>query len=244
MRMSPNALQGYWGETNKPLVNLAFVAPLLLAYESGLLLLGPLAMRNGADVWLRQLLQFLGFGQYFLLPAITCGLLLAWHHIARYSWRLRGRVLYGMLLESLVFGAALVVIAQLHVSVLAIEPPDSGVLESAGDAVSYVGAGIYEELVFRLMLLSALIAGAQRIGVPRLSSFCAAVILSSVIFAAAHYRFELGGEPFLRLIGEPFVSSVFWFRCMAGVLFSILFLCRGFGIAVGAHALYDILVAC
>src|SRR5262245_22299143 len=51
----------YWQQSRRPLVSLAFVVPLLLIYEAGILWLGPQAMRNGADVWLRQLLDLLGF---------------------------------------------------------------------------------------------------------------------------------------------------------------------------------------
>jgi hypothetical protein len=66
------ATTGYWEESARPLAGLAFVAPLLLAYEAGVLWLGPDAIRNAADVWLRNLLDLLGFPQYFLLPVITC----------------------------------------------------------------------------------------------------------------------------------------------------------------------------
>ena len=81
----------YWGGSSRPLVSLFFVAPMLVAYEGGLLLLGPQAMRNGADAWLRHGLEQLGFGQYFLLPMLTCGLLLAWHHLQRKPWHVRRR---------------------------------------------------------------------------------------------------------------------------------------------------------
>src|SRR5688500_7164859 len=44
----------YWQQSRRPLASLAFVAPLLLLYEIGVLVLGAHAVRNGADVWLRQ----------------------------------------------------------------------------------------------------------------------------------------------------------------------------------------------
>jgi hypothetical protein len=41
-------------------------------------------------------------------------------------------------------------------------------------------------------------------------------------------------------------SFVFWFgfvfRFLAGVFFSVLFVYRGFGIAAGSHAAYDVLL--
>ena len=110
----------YWQQSRRPLASLAFVAPLLLVYELGVLLLGPLAMRNGADVWLRQLLDVLGFSQYFLLPLLTIGLLLGWHHVTRQPWRIEPGVLYTMLAESASLAIVLMIIARMQSSFLSL----------------------------------------------------------------------------------------------------------------------------
>ena len=55
--------EGYWVESQRPLASLVFIAPLLVIYEAGLLVLGRHAVQNGADVWLRSLLHWLGFSQ-------------------------------------------------------------------------------------------------------------------------------------------------------------------------------------
>ena len=68
------------------MASLLFAGPLLVIYETGLICLGPNAMRNGADAWLRQTLDLLGFNAYFLLPALTVGILLGWHHVLRQPW--------------------------------------------------------------------------------------------------------------------------------------------------------------
>ena len=62
----PSVLERYARESRRPLASLAFVIPLLLLYEGGIIILGPQAVRNGADVWLRQFLDTLGFSQYLL----------------------------------------------------------------------------------------------------------------------------------------------------------------------------------
>src|SRR3712207_2961655 len=77
---------GYWWASRRPLSSLVFVLPLLVVYELGVLALGPSAIRNGADVWLRQLLDLVGLPHYFLLPALTVGLLLVWQHLNRDPW--------------------------------------------------------------------------------------------------------------------------------------------------------------
>ncbi|MEQ8790136.1 MAG: CPBP family intramembrane glutamic endopeptidase [Pirellulaceae bacterium] len=233
---------GYWRESTRPLISLAFVMPMLLAYEVGVLLLGEGAARNGIEVLLRSLLEMLGFGQYFLLPLLTAAILLGWHHTTGRPWRIRSALLPCMLMESIGLGLALLILAQLHGTIFAhLEgfSPMAAAGASASDSLSrivaYFGAGIYEELLFRLMLLPVVAAGLKLCGVSNLWSLVAALLLTSLIFSAAHYRMFTG-------VGDDFAWFSFVFRAVAGLFFSLLFLYRGFGIAVGAHALYDILV--
>ena len=225
----------YWVESRRPLASLVFIAPLLVAYEAGVLLLGPEAVRNGADAWLRELLRMLGFGQYFLLPALTVCILLGWHYTTRQPWRLSRGLLFRMAGECILLALCLWLILQLQGILLQIASWTilTPLLETVRKAVSYLGAGIYEELLFRLILLSLVVWGLRALGVKPRSSLVVAVLLTSFLFAAAHY---VGPH------GEPFLWFTFLFRFLAGGFFSILFVCRGFGIAAGSHAGYDILV--
>lgn len=232
--------EAYWQGARRPLTSLAFVLPLLLLYEGGVLVLGPAAVRNGADVWLRGLLDQLGLGQYFLLPILTIGALLAWHHVARDQWQIGWRTLCGMLAESLLFGGGLLLLAHLQGALLmqlGVAPPTLALHDHAADAagrlVSYLGAGIYEEVLFRLLLLPSLAGLIVACGAAPRLGVAAAVVATSLLFSTAHY---LGAS------GEAFHGYTFFFRFLAGVLFALLFVFRGFGIAAGAHALYDILV--
>ncbi len=123
----------YLRQSRRPLVSLAFVLPLLALYEGGVLYLGPAAMRNGADVWLRRWLDQLGFGQYFLLPALTVGLLLAWHHTTQERWRLSREVLLGMYVESSLLAVVLLGIGYLQRSLshLALQQLAAQIVDSA-----------------------------------------------------------------------------------------------------------------
>ena len=94
----------YWVESRRPLASLVFIAPLLVVYEAGVAWLGA---QNGADAFMRWLLDLLGFGQHLLLPALTVCILLAWHYLSRQPWRLSGGVLSGMAAESLLLGVCL-----------------------------------------------------------------------------------------------------------------------------------------
>jgi hypothetical protein len=236
-------LGGYWCDAARPLPSLVFVAPLLAIYEAGLLLLGPQAMRNGADVWLRWMLHALGFSQYFLLPLLTCGLLLAWHHLRRDRWRIQGQTLYGMLLESILGGGCLLLAALVHRACCESMPTLAIEAGRTGELVSYLGAGIYEELLFRLMLLPLLVLLVRSAGAPAPVALIWSILAGSLLFAAAHYRLDLQFGPwaFDLSSGETFDWASFCFRLLAGGFFSCLFWFRGFGVAVGAHAVYDLL---
>ncbi|MCH2398073.1 MAG: CPBP family intramembrane metalloprotease [Pirellulales bacterium] len=235
-QQSSPSLAWYHQESRRPLASLVFVIPILVVYEAGGLMLGPQAMRNAADGWLRELLRFLGFGQYFLLPLLTCAILLGWHHLSGKAWRVASGVVSGMWVESAALAVVLVIGARgLPGLVLDVQGDPDLAGTWLDQCVSFMGAGIYEELLFRLMLLPAVIGLFKLTGVPLSTAVMSAVILTSLLFSAAHYDWFLTA-------GEPFEVSSFVFRTLAGGFFSGLFLWRGFGIAVGTHALYDIFV--
>jgi membrane protease YdiL (CAAX protease family) len=108
-----------------------------------------------------------------------------------------------------------------------------------GDIVTAVGAGIYEELVFRLILICALMVLFQDvIGLSHQNAIALSVLISAALFSAHHHVVWIDG----RLVrGAPFIWAEFGFRTIAGIYFAILFAIRGFGITAGAHAFYDII---
>ncbi len=231
----------YWQQSRRPLVSLVFVLPLLLIYEGGVLALGPDALHNGVEQRLRWLLSGIGFGQYFLLPVLTISLLLAWHHTTHEPWGVRARTLYGLLVESSMWAFALVVLANIYLwaadsvgSLLAQLPTGGiGITATASRVIGFCGAGLYEELLFRLMLLPLVIWAVEPILKRRSWAVVFAVVVTSLLFSAAHY---------VPPHGDPFKWASFVYRALAGVFFAVLFVCRGFGIAAGAHAVYDLFV--
>lgn len=232
----PSEANGYWQQSRLPLAALCFVAPLLVLYEGGLLWFGTEAIRNGADAWLRRLLQMAGFGQYFLLPVLTVCLLLGWHFTTRQRWRFSPAVLLGMAAESMLLALALWQLAQWHGMLMGslAEALQIGGGEGTWPKllVAYVGAGIYEELLFRLALYPLVLGALIQMGASRRGAIAGAVLLTSLLFALAHH-----GPG-----GEPFSGEAFLFRTAAGVFFTLLFVFRGFGIVAGTHAAYDVLV--
>jgi membrane protease YdiL (CAAX protease family) len=99
--------------------------------------------------------------------------------------------------------------------------------------IGFCGAGLYEEVLFRLLLLPLLIWVFRRLGCGNVAAAILGLLASSLLFSAAHY---------VGPLGDTFQLYSFTFRALAGMFFAILFVVRGFGIAAGTHAVYDVLV--
>jgi hypothetical protein len=105
--------------------------------------------------------------------------------------------------------------------------------------VTGVGAGIYEELVFRLILICLLMIVLQDLlRLNRQVSIVLAVIISAALFSAHHHVVLLNGS---LTWAAPFNSYEFGFRTVAGVYFAAVFAVRGFGITAVTHAFYDVI---
>src|SRR5262249_44801266 len=186
----------------------------------------------------------LGLDQFYLAPALVfCGLI-AWT-CARRADRPGDlfNVWVGMVVESGVLALGLWGISRglgpaldrLGVRLVAGQatgaaPPR---MEAMAQLLTFVGAGIYEEAIFRLGIFSALYWVLKKISPFPLLPVLVAAGVSALLFAAAHHA---GPH------GEKFDGYVFLFRTVAGIYFAFVFQVRGFGISVGAHAGYDVLV--
>ncbi len=107
------------------------------------------------------------------------------------------------------------------------------------DIVTGVGAGIYEELVFRLILICLLLMLFQDVfRLTHGNAIALAVLISAGLFSAYHHiDFITGRENAV----DPFDWSKFMFRTVAGIYFTFLYAIRGFGITAGTHSFYDII---
>ena len=230
----------YWVRARRPLASLAFLIPLLVIYECGVVWLGdrdPEALRNGADYWMRGALSAIGLGHSLLLPVMLMFALFAWHVLVRDPWRVKAGTIAGMLAESLVFACCLVAIGQIHNAVFSAMPEVKELSVTAVPAsarvVAFIGAGVYEEVLFRLCLVPAVYGLCRLVEMPHRWAAVGSILATSVVFAVAHY---------IGPAADSFSLFTFSFRTIAGIFFAALFVVRGFGITVGAHAAYDLLV--
>lgn len=229
----------YLALTRMPLPCLAFVAPMLLVYELGALWQGEGgvgAFRTGADAWLRQGLGWLGLTDHWLLPMSLVLILLSWQAVSRSRWRFPPWTLVAMAAESLLLAVALVGLSRVvDLGFSALERAGPVRLEagSLATVLGFLGAGVYEEALFRLILIPIFYGVLRLLQTPQVIASSVAVTASSLLFSLAHHA----GTP-----GETFTWFAFLFRWLAGVYFAWVFVARGFGVAVGTHAAYDLMV--
>ena len=204
--------------------SLVLIFPLILIYEIGVLFAGRV---NGADLVTRAVYSAAGSRTtYLVIYAIIAVAFLLWIRQTRRWGTLRLEVSGPVVLESALYALTLGAFVTLIIDRLL------GLGLTGASVISAIGAGVHEELVFRLALIVALVALARPLG--RRLGVVLAIAVSSFVFAWAHH---LGAH------GEPWTVHAFAFRAVAGAAFAAIFWYRSLAHAVYAHVLYDILVA-
>lgn len=219
----------WWGAGDLS-ASFALIVPLWLGYDLGLLV-APSA--NGADLISRGLLWMLsGRTHWYLLvhAAAALGFLL-WLHRTHRRHLLSAPVVGRVAAESAIYALTLgVVISLLVRSGLGLGATGGGVLHAL---VSSVGAGVHEEIIFRLGLFAGGAAVLGQLGFRRVPALLLAALASSLIFAAAHH---------LGVHGEAFSLRAFTFRAFLGAALAAVMWFRSLAHAVYVHALYDVYV--
>lgn len=242
------AIDTYWERTQWPLQSLLFLLPLLILYEVGAVYYASNADRLPPIVAERLLDQWFGVSGYYFPAIIVLVVLISWHVVRRDPWRIE-LPLYGiMAIESLVLALPLFVFAL----VIFREMPTAAVIDPAHPLVATapvfswreelvfsIGAGIYEELLFRLIgiaLLHMLLV--DLLALPDAWGAVGSVFGSAVAFALYHF------PPFwdAAAFSHAFSAAKFAFYTFAGVYLAAVYVLRGFGIVAATHALYDVLV--
>jgi hypothetical protein len=245
---SVSSRSSYWQVSRAPRYSLLFALPLLVFYQVLAVLLahGERSIRNGADVILQALFTAVAGAwgpPLFMICLIGAGLWLVTRDMRAHGSRLRGGVFAAMLGESialaLIFGFVVGSVTSGVLGMLqTLAVPGGG---GGGHAMDWwtrlmvsLGAGIYEELLFRVLLVGAIAAAARALlGWRPLAAGIAACVAGAAIFSAFHY---------IGPYGDRWELYSFAFRMVAGLFFSGLYLARGFGITAWTHALYDVLL--
>ena len=190
-------------------------------------------MRNGADALLRQILEPLGnFAFYWIGFGFFIGFFIT-YYMKKDKWSfliLKGKFLIFMAVESLFFAFFLFSFMS-NIKVLLMSHTGSILIQQVTLAI---GAGIYEEILFRVLLIACLVNILEFIFEwSKLSKYTSALMISSAIFSLFHFIGEFG---------DYYSFDIFMYRFLAGIFLGSLYLLRGFGIAAWTHAIYDIIV--
>lgn len=227
---------GYFARSREPLQALIFLLPLLIAYEVGTLILATdpetgVVQANRARVQLGWMYDLFGTYFYFLPGIIVIIVLVTLHLIRQDRWSFNPWVYLAMAVESALLAFPILVLA-----LIMLGRPATGMAESDGnwqvELVFSIGAGIYEELLFRLILITLLhLIIVDLLHVHDIFGALLAVVLSSAAFAMYHFSSF-----------DAIEWHRFRFFVAAGVYLAFVYLMRGFGVVVGAHAIYDVIV--
>jgi membrane protease YdiL (CAAX protease family) len=233
---SPTGLRAYHQHTRSATYGVLSALPLFVLYEAMIVAVNTgtqAPVRVGADVWIKDLLSTTGArgGLLLVLIAVLAGLA-AFLLDRTKNIPLRGRYFAGILGESAVYAVVVaILVSNLVAAIFAVAPPPEGGLWT--QLALSIGAGLYEELLFRVLLVGGLALLFRPFFRNPNAAYLLAALLGAALFSLVHYAGPLG---------DPFELPSFTFRFAFGLALNVLFLWRGFGVAAWTHALYDVMV--
>jgi len=221
--------------------SLLLVLPVMIFYQISIIAVA--SEINGVDfIWIiivklsqgpykeYAMWVYLGFTGAIMLLMIV--LSIVFRHKERFSWNYVLPLAGECTLYAIILGVVAVVVTRWVIEAnpeMTVSPAEIGPFSIL---VISAGAGVYEEIVFRLVLFGGFFKIMKKgFEIPEIPAVVVAVVVSAALFSLAHY---LGQESF-RL-------ASFTFRFVAGAIFCILYAVRGFAAAVYTHTIYDIVV--
>ncbi|MBO6793025.1 MAG: CPBP family intramembrane metalloprotease [Balneolaceae bacterium] len=234
------SVKQYFENTKTLLYSFLFSLPLFLIYEGLIIISQPSAeqiVRISVDVWIKSIFTSLGVNavSFSLLVVLLAGFIILYKERERLR-TLNFKYFPALLAESLIYGIIVAFISSTLTSLLlnlsASNPVEE--LSYLQKLALSLGAGLYEELFFRVILVSLFILIFNKLfNNKKWASVTAAVVLSALLFSAVHYTGSMG---------DFFTLNSFFYRFLFGLILNGIYVARGFGVAAWTHALYDVLV--
>jgi predicted Abi (CAAX) family protease len=225
-------IKDYFRKSSSPLYSFIITLPIFLIYELGIFWMRNIEfnyIQNGADVLIEQIILKLGFDVIYVSSIIFLFILLIiiYYQKRHFNSLSISRSYLGvMFLESMVYASILFfLMGNLYLM-------DVSTNDIYCNMILSLGAGIYEELIFRVLLIYISYQSIKFLF--RLDKFSAnfyAVILSAILFSLFHF-----------IGAESFNQEAFAVRFIAGIFLASLYVQRGFGITAITHSFYDIFV--
>lgn len=240
----PEPVKNYHKYSRTPFFGLLAVLVLLVIYEAGSAMLyyeaAGVIKKNSAEVMIKRVFWFFGL-RYEFLNWLVYVALLAWAYVrARKQQMLAIQPVYypytifESLTYALILGSMVNMLSRGMIVNVKFLGQTSGEAGLSAKMALALGAGIYEELLFRFFILTLLLVLFERtlVNTKPIARQIMALLLSAALFSAYHFL-DTGAR-------ETASASVFFFRFYAGIILGILFLYRGLGVAAYTHAFYDL----
>lgn len=234
-----DSIRHYFSSTHSLLYSYLISLPLLLLYEVLIFLSQPDAeqvVRISVDFWIKTLFSYIGRDvlSITLIFVALLGIFILYRERKRLS-SLRISYFFTMLIEASGYAFLLALIINMTVSGL-LHMVQASPLESLSvlqQLALSLGAGLYEELFFRVILVSVLLLIFRQIFTNKYAAFASAMIIAAAVFSFVHY---------IGAFGDPFTLGSFLFRFLFGLALNAIYIWRGFGMAAWTHAIYDLMI--
>lgn len=234
-----DSIKHYFSSTHSLLYSYLISLPLLLMYEVLIFLAQPdteQVVRISVDVWIKTLFAYIGADvlSITLIFVALLGFFVLYREREQLS-TLRISYFFTMLIEASIYAFLLALIITVTVSnllqIVQVTPVES--LSVLQQLALSLGAGLYEELFFRVILVSALLYIFKKLFTKQFVAYALAMILAAAVFSFVHY---------IGAFGDPFTMGSFLFRFLFGLALNAIYIWRGFGMAAWTHAIYDLMV--
>ncbi len=229
----------YFQLTRTATYSFLIALPLFIAYEVLIVFANNgefNQVRVGAEVWMKRILTGLGgnglIGLGIAVLVVGIGVIL---YERKKKIPIHGRYFGLMILESIGYAVVLGILVGSTVGALFnITAPQVSEMDFGMQLALSLGAGLYEELLFRVILVGGLFWVLAALVKGKNVAYILAAVIGALLFSWVHY---------IGALGDAFTLSSFTFRFLFGLALNALFLARGFGIAAWTHALYDVTIA-
>ena len=225
-------LKDYFSQSKSPFYSFIITLPLFIIYELGIFFFFNSEIsyvKNGADVLIEKFISSIGLDAYYIGTSIffLVFLYVAYKQRSTYNtYKINGKYFSFIFLESIFYALFLVFIMK---NIYLMQGLTSNTIFNF---ILSIGAGIYEELIFRVLMIFIISKTLSFIfKLKGLVVISLSIIISSILFSAFHF-----------LGNELYTLDAFLIRSLAGIYLSLIYLIRGFGIVALTHAFYDLFV--
>ncbi|MCA9735231.1 MAG: CPBP family intramembrane metalloprotease [Deferribacteres bacterium] len=193
-----------------------------------------LEVRNSAEIFLKDFLRAIGLNEpLILLAAYLVATVFIIILARRQGYKFPGISAFFMIIFESVFYAVFLGSVTGYITNQILSLQTGNIVDKFEEMLPQIlmafSAGIWEEILFRLLMLGLLLYFFQQLmHSKRWLQIAIATFISSVIFSVFHYASF-----------EYFTWSSFTFRFVAGCILGLLFVHRGLAVAVYTHSFYD-----